>query len=123
MKEYVIEGIVQYGKKRGKKLGFPTANVSLKANIPQGIYVSHTTFDTITYQSLTFIGNATTFDETVYQAETYILNFKRDLYGKTIHIRLLKKLRENEKFDSFEDLIEQMKKDEKEALKYFALFK
>jgi len=114
-----LSGIVIHGDHRGKKLGFPTANVALSEKIPEGIYISQTKIDTLLYSSLTFIGAAKTFDKTQYQAETYILDFDQDIYGKTITVELIKKIRDNMKFESEEKLIEQMKKDEKVARDHF----
>src|SRR6266576_2532672 len=92
---YIFWGKVIAGQKRGKKLGFPTANVRLHKK----------------YTAATFIGSAKTFGETEYKAETYILNFNQNLYGKWITIRLFKKLRDNKKFDSEKALVLQMKED------------
>lgn len=115
---YKIWGKVKIGNQRGKKLGFPTANISLRKNIPEGIYISKTKIKNIIYPSLTFIGRAITFNETKLQAETYLLSYKKSLYNAWISIDLVKKLRENKKFDSAEDLIKQMEKDKKDALEY-----
>lgn len=112
-------GKVRAHNQRGKKLGFPTANVNLSKNIPEGIYVSRTKIDETYYSSLTFIGAAKTFDEKKFQAETYILNFSSNLYDKWITVELLKKIRENKKFKSAKKLVEQMKEDEKRARDFF----
>ena len=112
-------GKVRKYNQRGIKLGFPTANVNLRKNIAQGVYISKSKIKGHVYQSLTFIGEAKTFNEKVYQSETYILDFNRNIYGKWITIELLKKIRENKKFSSEKDLIIQMKKDEQIARKYF----
>lgn len=100
-------------------MGFPTANINLTKNIPEGIYVSQTKIGNKQYPSLTFIGPAKTFDKKKFLAETYVLNFDKNIYGKWISIKLLKKIRGNQKFASAKDLIKQMKKDEKEAREYF----
>ena len=118
---YKFWGKIRKQNQRGKKLGFPTANINLHTNIPEGIYVSTTKVDKHKYQSVTFIGSAKTFNEKSFQAETYILDFNRILYGQWIKVELLKKIRDNQKFDSAAELINQMKKDEKEARKFFSL--
>ena len=112
-------GKVRKENQRGKKLGFQTANVNLSRDIPQGIYVSKTKVEEKIHPSLTFIGKVKTFNEKIFQSETYILDFKKDIYGKWISVELLKKIRENKKFDSAEDLVAQMKKDEQNARTYF----
>lgn len=101
-------------------MGFPTANINLTKNIPEGIYISRTKMGNDFYNSLTFIGTAKTFNEKNFHAETYILDFDEDIYGKWISIKLLKKIRENKKFNSAQELVEQMKKDEQEAREFLA---
>ena len=113
-------GKVISGQKRGKALGFPTANVLLHKNIADGIYVSLVRIDKTRYHALTFIGRAITFGETQITAESYVLDYSGSLYGRFITIQLLKKLRENKKFANSNELIIQMKKDEKEARLFFA---
>lgn len=112
-------GKVRTHNQRGKKLGFPTANINLTKNIAEGIYVSKTKVAGKKYKSVTFVGTAKTFGEKTFQAETYILNFSSNLYGKWITVELLKKIRENKKFQSAKELVEQMKKDERKARDFF----
>lgn len=118
-----FSGIVQDGKKRGKGLGFPTANVSLTQDIAEGIYLSRTKVDVTWHSSLTFIGSAKTFGDTTFQAEIYILSFHENLYQKEITNRLIKKIRSNRKFHSAEALVAQMQEDERIAKEYFANYK
>ncbi len=115
----IFWGKVRKQNKRGRELGFPTANVNLNKNIPEGIYISKIKLENRIYPALTFIGKAKTFDEKKFQSETYILNFNKNIYNKFISVQLLKKIRENKKFNSTEELISQMKKDEIVARKYF----
>lgn len=112
-------GKVRRHNQRGEKLGFPTANINLTKKIPEGIYISKTKLENKPYPSLTFIGTAKTFGEIKFHAETYILDFNQDIYDKWISVKLIKKIRDNKRFDSAEALIKQMKKDEQEARKYF----
>jgi len=112
-------GKVRKHNQRGKTLGFPTANINLKKKIPEGIYLSQTKIRKVLYPSLTFIGQAKTFSETKFLAETYILDFNNNIYHKWISVKLLKKIRNNQKFNSAKELIKQMKKDEEEARRYF----
>lgn len=115
----ILRGKVRRGEDRGKKLGFPTANINLWQFIPEGVYVSNTKIKGKSYPSLTFIGKAETFGETKVQAETYIFEFDQMIYSQWISITLLKKIRESRKFKTSEDLVSQMEKDEQEAKKYF----
>ncbi len=113
-------GKVRKHNQRGKRLGFPTANVNLRKNIPEGIYISKTRIRKSVHPSLTFIGKAKTFNETTVQAETYILDFDKDIYNKWISVEIIKKIRGNKKFSSAQRLITQMKGDEKAARKHFS---
>lgn len=112
-------GKVRKHIQRGRSLGFPTININLHKNIPEGIYISTISLEKKKYQSITFIGIAKTFNEKKFLSETYILDFKKDLYGKWITVELLKKIRDNKKFSSADELVKQMKKDEQAARKYF----
>ena len=128
---YIFWGKVRKHNQRGKKLGFPTANVNLTKNISEGIYVSQAKITNSVYPALTFIGTAKTFNEKSFHAEVYILNFNeqvlsfgnKDIYGKWLSVKLLKKIRDNKKFNSATELIAQMKKDEVVARKYLGYYK
>lgn len=116
---YKFWGKVRKHSQRGRKLGFPTANVNLSKKIPEGIYISKTKVAGAIFPSLAFIGTAKTFNEKKFHGEIYLLDFNKNLYDQWISVKLFKKIRENKKFNSREDLIEQMKEDEKDARKYF----
>ena len=111
-----FSGIVKKDQGRGKQLGFPTANLDLPQDVADGIYVGLAN----NHQALIFIGANITFGESARHAEAYLLDFSGELYGQQIEVELLKKLRENKKFDSQEALIEQMKIDERIAREFFA---
>lgn len=119
---YKFWGKVRKGNQRGKSLGFPTANINL-SNLDligaEGIYISKVNLEKIWYKALTFIGAAKTFNEKNIQAESYILDFDKDIYDKWITVELIKKIRENVKFNSAKELVNEMKKDEQEARIYF----
>lgn len=119
---FVFRGKVKKGKSRGKFLGFPTANINLHKNIPEGIYASTVKIDNKKYLAATFIGSAKTFNENEYKAESYILDFNQNIYGKWVTVTLLKKLRGNKKFDSEQKLIDQMKQDILATRKFFKSF-
>ncbi len=117
---YTIEGKVVSGKKRGKKLGFPTANLKLVYNylIPRyGVYATKTIIDNVEYNSLTNVGTNPTFDNDICSIESHIFDFNKDIYNNKIKIRFLKYLREDKKFNTKEDLIEQINKDKKNIIK------
>lgn len=112
-------GKVKRHNSRGQKLGFPTANTNLYKNIADGIYISKTKIGKKVLNSVTFIGAPKTFGEKKIHSETFILDFKKNIYGKWISVLLLKKIRENKKFKSVEELIKQMQKDEEVTRAYF----
>lgn len=114
-----FSGIVIGGKKRGKELGFPTANIKIDETIPEGIYVAQVNFDNRNYNALVFIGSPRTFDEDDFKAEVYILDFEDEIYGKFLNVKLLEKIRDNMKFENTEKLLGRMKKDREIAIKYF----
>ena len=118
---FTFGGFVKKYKGRGKKLGFPTANIEVPIDLPDGIYVANTKYDKKKYPSLVFIGAPITFKETDKKAEVYILDYSKEIYDELLEVEVLKKLRDNIKFDSKEALIEQMKKDENEARNFFQL--
>jgi riboflavin kinase/FMN adenylyltransferase len=116
----LVWGKVRKGSNRGKRLGFPTANIALHKNIAEGVYVSEVRIDGQKFQSLAFVGAAKTFAEKNKKVETYIFNFNKNIYGKWISIKLFEKIRGNIKFTSEKDLIVQMKKDLQSAKDFYA---
>ena len=115
-----IRGIVKKNQGRGKKLGFPTSNIDVPQDVMDALYLGYTTVAHKAWPSLIYVGAAETFGDTVKRLETYILDFQGDLYDQRIEVELVKKLRDNKKFDSGKELVEQMKKDEEEARRFFA---
>lgn len=124
---YKIRGKVRQGKKRGKKLGFPTANLNLWKKIPEGVYVSKTCLRQGKqkirkfYPSLTFVGKAKTFNENFFHAQTHLFFFNNSIYNTWVTIKLLKKIRKNKKFPSEKELIKQINLDKKTAEAFFKL--
>lgn len=120
---FSLRGPVVAGDKRGRDLGFPTANigVGLDHALPgYGIYVTRAYVRESTYQACTSIGVRPTFEETGRPVvETYILDFDEDIYGQEIRIDLLHRVRGEEKFQSADDLIERMHRDINETREYF----
>jgi riboflavin kinase / FMN adenylyltransferase len=117
---YKVSGRVMQGEKRGKNLGFPTANVRLHKKIPEGIYAATVLINGKTYHSATFVGSAKTFQSTQVRVESFLLNFSGDLYGKWITVRLYKKIRDNKEFGSVDELVAQMHQDVEKIQEFFA---
>ena len=120
---FTIGGFVKKNKGRGRKLGFPTANLEITANIPEGIFVGYTKFKEKMHPSLIFIGAPITFKEFDKKAEIYILDYDEKIYDEFIEVIAEKKLRDNMLFENKEELIKQMEKDEHHARKYFSRIK
>ncbi len=110
-----LEGVVIKGEGRGKKIGFPTANIQVSPDliVPEnGVYVTRTRHQNMTYQSVTNIGHNPTFKEgNQTHIETNIFDFDTDIYGERLEIEFLKKLRNEKKFPTVNDLINQIKAD------------
>ena len=118
---YLVRGKVRKGASRGKTLGFPTANILLHKKIPEGIYASIVTIKGEKHYAATFIGSAKTFEEKELKCESYILNFKQNIYGEWVSVKLLMKLRNNKKFLSAKLLVNQIKKDVLNTKKFFRM--
>lgn len=115
---YTIIGHVVKGKGRGKKLGFPTANIKLVTNylIPKtGVYRTKTYVDGKCYTSITNIGNNPTFNEDSISFETHIIDFNDNIYGKKIRISFLGYIREEKKFEDKDKLTFQVLSDIKKV--------
>ncbi len=115
---FAVQGVVEHGDKRGRGLGFPTANVQLgDYQRPRyGIYAVHVRLDDgRELPGVASLGIRPTFAPPRELLETYIFDFDEDLYGRTIEVALLQYLREEMKFDGVEPLVAQMRKDEAEA--------
>ena len=118
---YAVEGRVVHGDSRGAALGFPTANIE-PANelVPQdGVYVSEAIVDGSAQPSVTNIGTRPTFGAASRAIETHILDSPGDLYGRSLEVRFLARLRQELKFDSPKALIGQIERDVRRAREYF----
>ncbi len=111
---FSITGIVTEGDRRGRTLGFPTANITPDPHgaLPtDGIYACYVTTEGGRYQAATSIGVRPTFDNGPRVIEPFLLDFDGDLYGHRITVEFVHRLREEETFDNVDDLLTQMKND------------
>lgn len=112
---YTIPGRVVSGNHRGGGFGFPTANIvpSKEFAIPKyGVYATQTRIGTKMYRSITNIGDNPTFgDVTQAVVETHLMDFHESIYGDEISVHFLEKIRNEIKFASVEQLLEQITKD------------
>lgn len=118
---YSISGKVIDGYKIGRKLGYPTANISLldddKILPGKGVYAVYVYTDGTKRGGMLNIGTRPTLDNGEHKSiEVNIFNFSGDLYSKIIEIEFIEFMRKEEKFDSMEELIQQIDKDKEEAL-------
>ncbi|MBU6235442.1 MAG: bifunctional riboflavin kinase/FAD synthetase [Alphaproteobacteria bacterium] len=112
--EWVIEGEVIHGDKRGRELGYPTANIPFGDVFAPayGIYaVEVNVGDGVWRKGAAAIGIRPMFEVKAPLLEVYLLDFEEDLYGRTLYVRPLSKLRNEEKFETLEALKAQMAKD------------
>jgi riboflavin kinase/FMN adenylyltransferase len=117
-RRFYLRGKVITSDRRGRVLGFPTANLDLKPQqaLPDnGIYATITDVDGERFSSATNVGTRPTFGEGKRTVETYLLNYNGDLYGRKITVEFVRKVRDERRFPSAEQLIVQMRKDVQEV--------
>ena len=120
---YYIDGTVVAGKRRGRELGFPTANLQTENELlpPNGVYATTTTIDGVVHASLTNVGVRPTFGDTVKPIiEAYVLGFNGDLYGRPVRLGFVQRLRDERKFEDVDALRTQMEADRRRAERLFA---
>lgn len=118
-RSYKIIGHVVDGHKRGRTLNFPTANLEMNFSytVPKdGVYLTRVNVRGKNHFALTNIGSNPTFENDFRKIETYILDFSEDIYGENITIEFLEFFRGDLKFESVDDLINQMEIDKKRAI-------
>lgn len=120
---YAVEGEVISGQKRGRTIGFPTANIQVWAEqiLPgNGVYAGWVTIDAEKFMAVTNVGVRPTFDGQSVTVEAHILDFDRDIYGKTIELTFEKRLRPEQKFNGIAELIVQIQRDVQTGREYLA---
>lgn len=120
-RNYAIGGEVVVGNRLGRKLGFPTSNLVIDPAMvtpPNGVYVTYCTYNGVRYPSVTNVGIKPTIGHYHKNVETHIFNFDKELYGKKIIVEFLKKTRDEVKFDSIDELSEQIVIDCREAREF-----
>jgi riboflavin kinase/FMN adenylyltransferase len=120
---YYLDGTVIQGKRRGRELGFPTANLQTENELlpPNGVYATTATIDGVVHASLTNVGVRPTFGDTMMPIiETYVLGFSGDLYGRPVRLGFVQRLRDERKFEDVDALRTQMEADRRRAERLFA---
>jgi riboflavin kinase/FMN adenylyltransferase len=113
-REYFLRGKIVYGRQIGRTIGFPTANLdySALALLPkEGVYYTNVILKDRKYKGITSIGNNPTVSGKTITVETFILEFQDDIYGEEIKVSFLKRIRDNSKFNTINDLKDQLNKD------------
>lgn len=117
-RNFAATGTVVHGLKRGHTLGFPTANLEIPPGYVapgDGIYATWAHLASGRYMAATSIGTRPTFKEGGRTIEAFILDFDHDIYGQTLRLEFVKRLRGEEKFDTVDALLEQMNLDVKQT--------
>ncbi len=121
---YELAGKVVDGDKRGRTLGFPTANIAVLPNLlspGDGVYAVKLRVEQSIYQSLANIGFNPTFQGQERRLEVFLLNFSGDLYGKTVQVSFIDKIRDEVAFSTSDSLVKQINQDVAQAKLIFEL--
>ncbi len=119
---YALDGVVVEGARRGREIGFPTANLATENELipPLGVYATAVTVDGVFYPSVTNIGQRPTFgDRLATTIEAHLIGRSMDLYGKTVRLAFVQRLRDERKFPDLEALQDQIAADVRRAARLF----
>lgn len=119
---YFLDGRVVEGQKRGREIGFPTANLETANELipPHGVYATTLEVDGIVHAAMTNIGIRPTFaDGTAPTIETHVLGFTGDLYGRQVRLAFVQRLRDERRFDDVDALKVQIEADKRRAERLF----
>ncbi|MBW1979812.1 MAG: bifunctional riboflavin kinase/FAD synthetase [Deltaproteobacteria bacterium] len=122
-RDYQVCGMVIKGRDRGGRLlGFPTANLLLIDELTPkpGVYATQVVVRGKTYAGATNVGYNPTFQDGSFSVETHILDFNENIYGETIQIRFVERLRDEKAFSGPEELAEQIQRDVQQARQILA---
>ncbi len=117
-RHYALGGVVVPGEQRGQGLGWPTANLTLPPGrvIPaDGVYATKTMWGTRTFESVSYIGTRPTFGAGERLLEVSLLDAQENLYGQTIRVEFVERVREDQTFHSAEELSAQIERDARQA--------
>ncbi|HZR23332.1 MAG TPA: bifunctional riboflavin kinase/FAD synthetase [Vicinamibacterales bacterium] len=116
--QYVIDGKVVQGDQRGRTIGFPTANLCTENELlpPNGVYATTARVGEVVHASVTNVGTRPTVDASGRTTvETHVLDMNQDLYGSTIRLGFVQRLRDERRFESLDQLREQIAADVQRA--------
>jgi riboflavin kinase/FMN adenylyltransferase len=115
---YEVEGVVEKGDQIGRTIGFPTANIPVDSGRmmpPRGVYASFTHWRGKQYPGITNFGGKPTVRPGVDMVETYLFDFSQELYGESIQVSFVERLRDIRPFESLEALSHQLEADKARA--------
>ena len=122
---YYTTGRVFHGEKRGRQIGYPTANIPLFRHLPpiNGVFAIEARINdgTKLIQGVANIGKRPTVDGRHFQLEAHLFNFNDDIYRQLVTVQFIKKLRDEKKFDTISDLKSQIEQDVQQAKQFFTL--
>ncbi len=122
---FFFEGVVLHGDQIGRKLGFPTANLAYtdvdKIQLGEGVYAIQIIVNNKIKNGMLSVGKRPTLDDTIERIEVNIFDFDGDIYGKKLKVIVKKYIRSQVKFNSLEDLRDQMLIDKQDALQALML--
>lgn len=120
---YMLSGIVVKGNQLGRTIGFPTANIQISENyklIPKnGVYMVTVILNNKIIFGMMNIGVKPTLGENLMSIEVHLLHFSEDIYGQEIQVNVIDRLRDEQKFESFEVLKSQLEMDKANTIRYF----
>jgi riboflavin kinase/FMN adenylyltransferase len=118
---YYVDGTIVEGRHRGRELGFPTANLETQNELvpPNGVYATIMTIDGVVHGGVTNIGMRPTFGETTPTIETHVLDYSGDLYGHTVRLAFVQRLRDERRFEDVDALRAQIDADKRRAERLF----
>jgi riboflavin kinase/FMN adenylyltransferase len=118
---YYVDATVVEGRRRGREIGFPTANLATEIELvpPHGVYATTLMADGVVHAGLTNIGLRPTFGETEPTIETHLLGYQGDLYGKRVRLGFVLRLRDERRFEDVDALRAQIDADRRRAERLF----
>ena len=113
-----IEGVVEHGRRLGRELGFPTANMAVPDSVPaaDGVYYSRVDVDGARYDAMSNLGSNPSVGGAVRHLETHIFGFGGSLYGRTLRVELVRKIRDERRFATIGELRAQIARDKEYIL-------
>jgi riboflavin kinase / FMN adenylyltransferase len=119
---YFVDGVIVEGRRRGREIGYPTANLRTGNELipPHGVYATTMTVEGVVHAGLTNIGTRPTFGEANTTIETHLLQYGGDLYGRSVRLGFVQRLRDERRFEDVDALRAQIEADERRAVRLFS---